>query len=455
MMKFFLLPLLSLASLYAMSLDETISYALKHNNTLKQSNVNVERSLSLKDAKKAENFGRIDLLASYDHYNNARTLTPLTPMSIIGSADGAYTIPTTKDLFSVGVAYNVVLFDGFAQRSMYKITGLQHLNSKIRSKLGKEELIYNVRSIYLSILGLKEQLQAQQKYLTAQEKLYSSVQKAYSLGSKSKLELLKAQTTLEESLSAITSLQANINILKATLTHLMGAKEFDDAQSIEINMPLESSVQTANNTTEDITSLQRYKVSRLNMAMSKRKQEQIDASYYPRIDFSAYYGESFGPNDTTNTVPLTSTAPTAGQVVLNQGDWNSEINWQVGLHLKWNILNFGVTSAQSQEAKLAYLESKLQSEGIALELRKNILVAKSKIELSLAEYKNANAQYLLLDETQKIQELRYENNALSLTDLLDTSAKKELVYAKMLNAKYSYQRAVYYLDYLLEKGEEK
>jgi len=455
MIKYFIVSLLPLASLYAMTLDETLTYALEHNNALKQSTLSVERSQTLKDAKKAENFGQINLLASYDHYNNARTLTPLTPMSIVGSPDGAYTIPTTKDLFSLGVSYSVVLFDGFAQQSSYKITDLQHISSSIKNHLGREELIYNVRNLYLSILGLKETLQAKKSYELAQQKLYDNVLEEFKLGSKSKLELLKAHTSLEESHSEIVSLNANITILKATLTHLMGGKEFDKAQSIKIDIPKENTLLISAIDDSDINSLQRYKAAELGVTMSKRKQEKVDSTYYPRIDFSAYYGENFGPNDTQNVVPPTSTAPTAGQTLISEGDFNSETNWQVGLHLKWNILNFGVTSAQSQEAKLAYLDSKLQSQGVALELHKSIAIAKSKIELALAQYNNTLAQYKLLDETQKIEQIRYDNDALSLSDLLDTDAKKELVYAQMVDAKYSYQRAQYYLDYLLEKGEEK
>lgn len=451
-MKYFVSILLFLASLHAMSLDETVSYALEHNNALKQSTISIERSKSVRDSKKAQNFGRVDFLASYDHYNNARTLTPLTPMSIVDSPDGAYQIPTTQDLFSVGVAYNVVLFDGFAQQSSYKISDLQYLSSSIKSRLGKEELIYNVRNIYLSLLGLKEQFQAQRSYESAQQKLYTRVEKEYKLGSKSKLELLKAHTSLEESHSKIVSLEANIEILRATLTNFMGGKEFDVAQAIKITI----NSNTINRPQEtSIFSLNRYKASELGVKMSQKKQDQVDATYYPHIDFSAYYGQNFGPNDTQNVVPLASSAPTAGQTLINEGDWNNEANWQVGLHLKWNILNFGVSSAQSQEAKLAYMDAKLQSVGVAQELQKAIVTAESKITLSLAEYNNTKAQYELLVQTQIIEQIRYDNDALALTDLLDTSAKKELVYAQMIHAKYSYQRALYYLDYLLEKGEEK
>ncbi len=142
MRQLLLLSLTLFASLQAMSLDETIAYALEHNNALKQAENSIEYSKSVRDSKQSQKFGRLDALASYDYYNNARTLTPLTPMSIVGSPDGAYTIATTQNMFSVGIAYNVVLFDGFSQQNAYKVSDLQYKVSSIKSSLGREELIY-------------------------------------------------------------------------------------------------------------------------------------------------------------------------------------------------------------------------------------------------------------------------------------------------------------------------
>jgi len=451
-MKYFLLFSLSLLTLHAMSLEESIAYALKHNNGLKQADVSMERAKSVRASKKAQKFGSVNLLASYDHYNNARTLAPLTPMSIVGSPDGAYTIPTTKDLFNVGVVYNVVLFDGFAQQNIYKISDLQYQNSAIMSRLGREELIYNVRNLYISLLALEEQFEAQNLYTQAQQKLLDRILKEKKLGSKSKLDVLIAQNSVEASKTQVVSIEANMAIIKATLSSLMGDKEFDRTSPIEIT------VDTDQNYILDedaLTKLERYRASELNVKAQERKRESAKAAYYPHIDFSAYYGQNFGPNDTDNVVPPTSTAPTAGETLISKGDFNNEANWQVGLHLKWKVLDFGQTSALNEEAKLSYLKAKLESDGVKIELKKNIIKAESNIKLAIAQYDNFLSQYRLLSETEKIEKVRYENNALSLTDLLETSAKKELVHAGVINAKYNYQKAQYYLDYLYEKGEEK
>ena len=450
-MKYYLATLLLFCSLEAMTLDETVSKALEYNNALQQSELSVKRSKSIKESKSAQNFGRVDLLASYDHYNNARTLTPLTPMSIVGSPDGAYTIPTTTNMFSVGVVYNVVLFDGFAQKSIYTISDLQYENASIKSRLGREELIYNVRNLYISLLALQEQREAQILYTTSQSRLLERIKEEKRLGSKSKLDLLRAQNSVEASHTQVTSIEANIAIIKATLTVLMGGKAFGDTTPFEIDIERQEELTLDEKT---LTSLNRYKVTQINVKASQQKQAQVKSAYYPHVDFNAYYGQNFGPNDTTNTVPPTSTAPSAGETLIQKGDWNHEANWQVGIHAKWNILDFGKTSSLNEEARLSYLLAKLEGDGVKIELRKNMIKAQNNMKLAKAQYHNFLSQYQLLSETEKIEQVRYDNDALSLTDLLETSAKKELMHAQTINAKYSYQQARYYLDYLLEKGEQ-
>ncbi len=441
MTKLLILSFIFLCSLHAMSLDETIQKALENNNKLKTIKLQVEQSKEAKNAKKAQNYGKINLIASYDHYNNARTLAPLTPMDIVSSADGAYKIPATKDMITTGISYNVVLFNGFAQKNSYEISNLLHKSSIIKEKLGKEELIYNVRTLYLSILALKEQLKAQKDYTLSQKKLYLQIDATYKIGKKSYLDTLKAKNSYQTSLYFEEKIQSNIDTLKATLSSLIGGEPFDDTVKIPIN--LDSKVQ--NNV--DIDSLQRYKIATLQTQAASKKLKTQKAAYYPIIDFSSYYGYNYGPNATTNTLPLN------GKTYIRKGDFNSKDIWQVGIHLKWNIFDFGVRSSLVEKEKLSVLESKLQTQDVKLELTKNLKIAQSKLKLAKASYISAHSEYELLKEIAKVEKVKYENDASTITDLLDAQAKEKVAFAKMINSKYEYQKAKYYIDYLLERGE--
>ncbi len=429
-------------SLNAMSLDETIERALAQNNSLKKVILSKDEAKQNKEAKKSQNYGRIDLKVDYDHFNKARTLAPLTPMDIVSSPTGAYEMPTTNDLVSAGIAYNVVLFDGFAQQNSYKISDLAYKNSTLKIKLAKEELIYNVRSLYLSLLALQEQLDAQMRYVSSQKKLYEYVQKEYELQSKSKLDLLEAKNSYAEAVSIREKIAANIEILKTTLAKMIASDSFDKAERVDVNFD------EAKESGMGIEELSRFKLAEFSKTIAQKRLQSVKSLYYPKVNLSAYYGYSIGPNATTNIFPTT------GKTYLEEGEFNSENIWQIGVHLKWNIYDFGVKSSSVQKEKIALRRAKIDMDDIKLELVKGLKIAKSKLSLAKADYDSLKSQYELLLEIEKAQSIKQKSNALTLTSLLDTKAKTALVHAKMINTKYEYQKAKYYIDYLLEKGEK-
>jgi outer membrane protein TolC len=163
-----MLGMLNFGVLFGMSIDESVEIALKNNPDIKKVQLNQKvGDLSLKEHR-AKNYGKVNIVASYTHYNLAKTLVPLTPASIFVDPTA---VATTKDLFSGGLVYDVALFSGFAQKSDVEISSIQKLMSESMLKLSREELIYNIRSIYINILSLKSQLSSQQEYIKALQSL--------------------------------------------------------------------------------------------------------------------------------------------------------------------------------------------------------------------------------------------------------------------------------------------
>ena len=143
------------------------------------------------------------------------------------------------------------------------------------------------------------------------------------------------------------------------------------------------------------------------------------------------------------------------EIIIEKDELNSEKIWQLGVHLKWNILDFGVRSSNLEKEKIALMSSRLEKNDVKLELQKNIKISKSKLKLAKADYKSAKTQYELLSEILKAQDIKYDGDAITIDDLLDSNAKVNLAYAKMISSKYEYLKVKYYIDYLYEKGEEK
>ncbi len=427
MKRIFLLMFTS-GFLWAESLDSLIDYALKNSTLIKQTKANVELSRLKHKESRIKRFGEIDALGSYTHYNIERTLAPLTP-SVMKSPTP---ITTSKDIYSLGANYTVPLFTGFAQTRDIQIQNISKEMAKIKLKLTKEELIYNIRSLYLTILSLKEILKAQNSYIKALKKLNKTIAYKVKLGKKAQIDLLKSKADLQEALANKTSLISNIKITKATLSSLVGKTVTDiDPLSFEIS----KKEYITDELFQKIPSTSKMRVEELNLQKSDKMIQKSKAALYPQIALNAYYGKNFGED-------------------IHTDDWDSEEIYQIGLNAKYNLIDFGKSDINIQKAKIAKLQAKLKKEQTLLDLKKSIIKATSNIEKSYALYKNSYQRYILSKKAEDIENIRYQNNASTIDDLLLAKAKTMLAKAKLIEGKYNYQKNIYYLDYILERGRE-
>ena len=421
------ISILSLAtfSLMAMSLDESVDAALQNSSKLSEIKFNKEIKKLNKEEKSALKYGELSIVGSFDHYNLPRTLAPIAPPI-------APNTPTTQDLFSVGLNYSVALFTGFAQTRSIEIEQLQVDSALIVENLTKEQIIYNVKNLYLSILSLGEQLKSQQDYYKAQNAFLDVIKDEVMLGKKAYIDELKAKNDLETIKAKIQTIVTNINILKASLKYFTN-QEVQELEDVEI------SVAKVEFDTKDINSLDRLKVLDLSVKAIDKKVAIKESSYYPQVSFNGYFGENFGFNDSDN---------------VNSGDFNSENIWQVGVKLKYNLYDFGSRSSSVESAKVEKLQNMMKKEDTKREIIKDIETSVSKLNEAISNFESAKSQFGLLKESAEIEQVRYESGSATINDLLFINAQKELAKAKMIDSKYGYQKAIYYIEYILEKGNK-
>ena len=416
-----------------LTLDEAVSLALTNNPVLQKQQLNKSLSEEGLSVSKSQNFGRIDLVASYGHYNLPRTLIPLTPASIFSDPKA---VPTTSDLFTTGIMYELPLFTGFAQQQSVEIAALEKKMAGVAIKLSREQLIYNVKTLYMNILSLKSQKIAQNDYYTALLNLYDDIVLEVKLGKKARVDQLKAAADKENAQVRVRQIEGNISILKASLAALLNSESVDMLVEYPIQLPLrgESGYST------DIQDLDRYRATVLDVEKKERLIEKSSAGYYPQIVFNGYYGQNFGPNDSSNS---------------NEGDWNNEENWQAVVNLKWNVFDFGIRGTSKQMAVIRKQQSRREQLATEIELKRSLDEALTKIELALDDYYSAETELALTRETEKIEQTRFEKGAADLNDLLYAKARNQLALSRSISARYSYQNSRFYLDYLLENGEKK
>ena len=416
-----------------LTIDEAVDLALQNNPGLQKQQMNQALSEEDLSGKKSQNFGRIDLVASYGHYNLPRTLVPLTPASIFNDPTA---VPTTQDLFTTGIMYEVPLFTGFLQQRSVEIAELEKEMAGVAIKLSREQLIYNVKALYVNILSLAAQEEAQREYHIALQRLYDDISLEVKLGKKARVEQLKAAADQENARVRVRQITGNIRIMKGSLAALLNRDTINGLEEYSIPIPTPGETEYSN----DIQKLDRYRSALLDVEKKAKLVEKSSAGYYPQVVFNGFFGQNFGPNDSTN---------------FNEGDWNNEDTWQAVVNLRWTVFDFGSRKTSQQMAAIRKQQSRRDRLTTELELKRSLSEAVTKIELALDDFYSAETELALTRETENIEQTRFEKGAADLNDLLYAKARNQLALSRSITARYSYQSGLFYLDYLLEKGENR
>lgn len=422
-------------SLAAFTLEECVELALSNNPDLQKQQMNLNLAHAGLNEEKSRNFGSLNIVSSYTHYNLPRTLTPMTPGLIMNDPTD---VASTEDLFAAGIIYELPLFTGFSQTRTIEVAALQKKMAASALKLSREQLIYNVKTLYVNILSQQAQDKAQGAYVTALQRLHNDIIHEVELGKKARIDELKAAADLKNGEAKKFQILANIKVMKAALASLLNVDRIPELQDIDLEA--ESIVAVEDNFMDQLEGLQRLRAARLDIEKNTKLVKKVQGSFYPQIGLNTSYGQNFGPNDDSNKY---------------DGDWENQEVWQAGLNLKWNIFDFGERGAQVQKAKIRERQSRHEQTKIKLELRRALQEAVTKINTAVIDYDSARAELALTSETEAIEQIRFEKGAADINDLLYAKARNQLALSRFLKAEYSYKNGCFYLDYLLENGENK
>ncbi|HEC45334.1 MAG TPA: TolC family protein, partial [Epsilonproteobacteria bacterium] len=352
--------LLLTVPLFSSTLDGLIEYAMKHSTVVKQSQAQMELAQASREESTSAHYGSIDLVGSYTRFNLPRTLIPLTPATI---ALDAKSVATTKNLWSTGVMYSIPLFTGFAQTRQVEMDSIATRLSQIKLSLTKEQLAFNVASLYLSILALQDMTNAQTKHVEALKKLKNTINNEVKFGKKAQIDLLKAENDLYGNISYLEVIKGNIAITKASLASLVG---MDHVGSIK---PIKVSVKKPNYSIGKLLnkalSLNKVAIADLNIKKADKGIEKSESSKLPQVSLSSYYGYNYGENDSSN---------------FYSGKFENEKNWQIGVNAKWTLYDFGKRDAATQKAKIAHMTAAPDKQQTLLDIKKSLIEASVKMK---------------------------------------------------------------------------
>ncbi len=398
---------------YGLTMEEAVNTALKNNPDILITQTKIRSAEMNVKSKKRGNFGKFILKGSYTRYNIPRTLTPIVPPILSP-------VPSDRDIGSLGIAYTVNIFSGFSKIEDVKIASLEKKLAEDYLQLSKSQIAYNVRSIYLKILSLKENRSALSSYLNALNTLKKDIQVGIRTGKRPEIDLLKVEAEIEKINTEIETINGNIKTLRSALAFLMGKKDIGELEPVN-DKPNET---PETNLSENI----RVKIARLQMEKSKKFTKKLKSSYFPSINLDAYYGRNYGAGESAEL-------------------------WQVGISFNWLLFDFGSREAKLEMAKEGVLSSKIGIEKEKLSLQKSLTEALARIETAKEKIRGTEKELELARKVKEIEKVRYDTGAGTIYDLLNAEARFESAKSRLISAKYDLLDAIYYLKFV--KGEVK
>lgn len=382
----------------SLTLDQTIQTALKNNLSLRAAEFDVQSQRSLKGT--AFDLPKTSVTLMKGQYNsnekgdNNLSVTQTIPFTALGS-QGRY------------------------NRSLLA-------SSKLQLSVTRNELIYQIRQVYLELTYTK----ARQKLLLRQDSIYEGFLKAagarYKSGETNMLEQATAETQLNEVKNQIRQNTAKVSSLQSQLRALLNTDVMPDAadELSEFHSGAADSLLLTNN-----PSLQ-YMNQQIEVAGSLKKLEA--ARFAPDIVVGAFSQTLIGTAHTeTGMIATNSDRFTGFQVGLAIPLW-------FGPHL--SRVRAAQFNKQAAESNYAYFRQTLESQ------QQQALNQFEAARNSLTYYKSSalvNAE-LILTQSQ----VAFQGGEITYTEYLIALRSAVSVNENYLTTLWDYNKSIIYIEYL-------
>lgn len=374
------------------TLSQAIDYALQNSPLIRQAKSDMDIGDYRVRTAKAGRLPKLDLISGVTH---SRYQSPVTPIS--GSPLEGSGFPEFDDtIYDFGLSFTLPLYRGGILERTIIIEKIRRSVAKDMYDMSRQELIYNITSVFDKILQLEKLLLASNASVRQLEAHKQNVELFLQAGTVPRVELLKTNTELAHARQNAFMVKNNIESSYELLKVLIG---FDDVKQ-EISVvdsrrlqwiypsPDESIQQALQKRPDYRAVIKRLEIGgqRVRLASGKR---------LPSLSLNGEYMERSG------------------------NDLDFSENWAVALRLSVPVFDGGSIRAgiisERKELEKIREEKRMLKLGIIRDVKDayiHIENARERIDVSMAAVKTAK-------EVLRIELLKFETGAGTSTDVID------------------------------------
>ncbi|MEW6116281.1 MAG: TolC family protein [Nitrospirota bacterium] len=394
------------------TLSEVIDFALKNNPGIRSSRSDIEiENYGIKAAKAAK-WPKVDLSSGVTRYRYPSPITPIAGSPLAGAAFPEF----DKTIYDASVVFSLPFYRGGRLDREVQIAELRRAIAEDTFHMNRQELIYNLTSVYYKIYELEKLLAANESSVQQLVTHKKNIELFLEAGTVPRVDLLKTEAALahaqQTALLTRNSLASTYELLKA----LMGIEDatkritlvYEQLECDRYQL-LEDSIAQAFLQRPDYKAAlkqQRIAEERIKLARGKR---------IPAVSLNGEYNERSGEDLSFNE------------------------NWNLSVRITMPLFDGGAITAEvhRQEKELAKSEEEMRFLRLAIirevkDAYLNIQSAQERIEATRKAIDSAQ-------ETLRIERLKYDSGKGTSTDVIDAQTA-------LLRAETDYYQALYDKD---------
>lgn len=456
--KYFSLLLLVLTHFYSMgqtrkwSLEECVKYALDHNISIRQSELDTQTAgIDKKDA-----YGSFmpSVSASASHSWNIGLNQDITT--------GLLENQTTQ-FTSAGANVGIDIYKGLQNVNNLRKAKLSLLASQYQLQKMQEDIALNVANAFLQVLFNKENLKVQNEQLAIDDKQLKRTQELVNAGNLPKGDLLDVKATIAADNQKVIAAENALLIAKLSLAQLLQLDSFEnfdvaDANGFQMDQAILSQTPTA---IYDKAKQERMelKIAQTNLEIAQKNVDIAKGAYQPTLrgfyNFSsrvAYSDRIVGvqPNvsnptsvvgyveGTNQNVLQNNFSPVLGNALPFWDQFSNNKGQSFGAQLSIPIFNGFAVRNNVERNKVSLEKSKIALEQQELDLQRNVYTAFTDAKGALKAYESAIQALDSRLESYNYAKEKFEVGLMNAFELSQSQTLLSAAQSEILRTKYDY-----------------
>lgn len=404
------------------TLEECVAYAIEHNITIRQSNLDKQ----LSDISKKDAIGRF--LPSINGQASHSWSTGLSNDPLTGVKQNQ-----TTESSNFGASASVDIYKGLQNQNELRKAKLSIIASQYQLTKIQEDVSLNVVNAYLQILFNKENLKVQQEQLAFDNQQLEKSNELVEAGVIPKGDLLDVKATVATDNQRLIAAENALLISKLSLAQLLQLENFEEFDIVEADTASEESTILMEDpkvilgkAKETRTEL---KLAQTNVQISEKEVKIAKGAYQPSLSASYNIGTSILHR---NTLIDSSLIPSFSD------QFKDNLGQNFGLSLTVPVFNGFSARNNVLRSKIALERSKIALEQQELDLERTVFTAYTDTKGALKTHEAAVATLEAREGAFQYAKERYEVGLMNVFDFNQAQTLYVNAQSEVLRTKYDY-----------------